>query len=175
MPRLTSFCKGRDMPFIERLEPRQLLSAVNISGGAIIVTGSNGNDSLTISLSPGNKKIAINYWEVAHPQAAIFKIIKAKGIKKIQIDMRGGNDSAGVGVGKLNIKINIKGGAGNDEIGADVKRGAVLDGGDGDDAITGGPGNDHLIGGAGNDNMDGAGGNDVVIGGGGIDHLQGGD
>jgi hypothetical protein len=125
MPPLISFCEGRDMFFIENLESRQMLSAVNISHGAIIVTGSNGNDSLTISLTPGNKKIAINYWEVAHMQNPIFKVIKAKGIKKIQVNMRGGDDSAGVGVGKLPIRINIKGGPGNDEIGADVKRGAV--------------------------------------------------
>jgi hypothetical protein len=161
------------MSFIERLESRELLSAVNISHGAIIVTGSNGNDVLTISLTPGNKKIAINYWEVAHMQNPTFKVIKAKGIKKIQVDMRGGDDSAGVSVANLPIRINIKGGTGNDELGADVKRGAVLDGGAGNDVINGGRGNDRLVGGAGNDNMGGGAGDDVIIGGAGNNNLKG--
>ena len=161
------------MLLIEQLESRLFLSAVKISHGAIIVTGSNGNDALTISLTPGNKKIAINYWEVADMQHPVFKVIKAKGIKKIQVDMRGGEDSASAGVGKLPIRVNIKGGPGNDEIGADVKRGASLDGGDGNDKISGGRGDDHLVGGAGDDNMAGGDGDDLIIGGAGHDNLQG--
>src|SRR5258706_4963849 len=108
-PSLTSLFKDGKMSFVERLESRELLSAVNISHGAIIVTGSDGNDALTISPSPGGKKLIINYWEVAHPERPVFKIINSRGIKKIQIDMRGGNDSAGVTIGKLKIRVNIKG------------------------------------------------------------------
>lgn len=72
--------------------------------------------------------------------------------------------------------ISIDGGDGNDSIllSSQVTAPAVINGGDGDDAITGGSGSDVLLGGAGDDALYGSNGNDGFDGGAGDDLVQGG-
>jgi cyclophilin family peptidyl-prolyl cis-trans isomerase len=70
----------------------------------------------------------------------------------------------------------INGGDGNDAItlGPGMVAGASVQGGPGDDSITGGPGNDTLGGGQGNDSIQGGPGDDSAKGGAGDDTLLGG-
>lgn len=72
-------------------------------------------------------------------------------------------------------RIAAYGGGGDDKItvGSAIRLPALLDGGDGDDALHGGSGSDTLLGGLGNDVLHGHKGNDWLYGGDGNDGLYG--
>lgn len=138
--------------FIESLEPRVLLS-VSFDAGVLTVTGSPGNDQITIK--PG----------------------KADG----EIIVKGAPDGddgtyAGVDV------VTVDGGDGNDRLRARNKLidtagdplAVTLMGGEGNDRLAGGDGDDILHGGPGRDNIRGGNGNDTITGGEGRDNLRGG-
>ena len=70
--------------------------------------------------------------------------------------------------------VDIRGGAGNDQITYDSFLPVILDGEEGKDTLRGGVGSDLIIGGDGDDNIKGVGGNDTILGGTGEDRLTGG-
>jgi Ca2+-binding RTX toxin-like protein len=155
-----------DLAGVERVDVRAL-------GGA---------DTITIGDLSGRGVAAVAL-DLAAPggigDAAADTVIATgtNGKDKIVID----DSAAGVTVAGLAATVNIVGGeAAHDRVvinalgGADTIDGAglpaglirlVVDGGDGDDALTGSAGDDELYGGAGRDRLDGGPGTDLLDGG----------
>jgi len=157
---------------IESLEDRRLLSA-SLLNGVVTVTGTAGNDTISISKNDVSLITKVN---------SETKLFKLTAINKAVINALGGNDTISVASSVYKV-VTINGGDGNDVMtggsGADT-----LNGGNGNDTENGGAGNDKCDGGAGDDKIDGGTGNDVETGGsgndtelgsGGDDNLDGGD
>src|SRR4051794_24068467 len=88
----------------ERLEPRRLLAAFatfNPASGKVSVTGTGGDDTITIGLSPKeNLRVTLNGQHIdllSHP------------VTRIAVDGGDGNDSITITVG---IRMNVSGGPG---------------------------------------------------------------
>jgi hypothetical protein len=138
----------------ESLEPRRLLSA-SVQGGTLLVTGTPGNDTITIDF---NKQKSLY-------QVSINKSVqtfRARTVNAISVDAGAGNDSV-ILTPRVAINATLLGGAGND----------TLTGGSSTDLIEGGFGNDLLHGGNGNDLLYGDAGNDTLFGDAGNDTLGG--
>jgi Ca2+-binding RTX toxin-like protein len=119
------------------------------AGGALVATGTPGNDIISIT-SGTSATLTINGQSTTYPAGAVTSVIVNAGA---------GNDLVTVGNG-LGPAI-IHGGSGDD----------TLSGGDGNDTIFGGAGNDVIQGGAGDDLLYGGLGNDTIAGGPGNDTL----
>jgi Ca2+-binding RTX toxin-like protein len=137
------FMEGAVM--FQNLEARRLLSTT-LAGGVLTVTGTSGND--TISISPSGSNIHVS--QSGLPTASF----PASSVHKINVLALGGNDTVSVS--------------------NSITTPSTLDGGSGNDALTGGGGNDLLSGGDGTDALHGNDGNDVLDGGAGDDFLDGG-
>ena len=125
----------------ERLEPRRLLAGtVSLVGGLLTITGSDGNNAISIERKGPHLKLKLD--NKPHH-------FDPNGVSGIVIDGRGGND-----------RIVLDDG---------IVVGSTLRGGAGHDTVTGGDGNDQLDGGEGNDVLDGRRGADVCVGGEGSD------
>jgi Effector protein/RTX calcium-binding nonapeptide repeat (4 copies) len=127
--------------------------------GNIILTGTEGDDSITVS---------------DHTSTIDLGFVDFQYVDGVTV-----TDGTGAShdyIGEDAQKLTIQGGAGNDQITVDanVDYSLRIEGGAGDDRITGGAGNDNLQGGTGNDYLYGAQGNDTVDGGRGDDVLYGG-
>jgi Ca2+-binding RTX toxin-like protein len=129
---------------IQPLETRRLLAATLSTTGVLDITGTSGNDTLSVALSGTNVVVKLN---TAAPQN--FAASKVKAI----------HANAGIGNDRVTIGISLPG--------------AVIHGADGNDTITGGSGNDTLYGDNGNDSLLGGNGNDTMDGGAGNDTLSG--
>lgn len=160
---------SRNVSFFEQLESRQMLAASPVD-----IRGTNGNDQIRIALTaavgnlqPGTVDVIVN------GTTRIFNLVN---ISRINISALKGNDSIIVDEtnGRLQLPINVSGGAGNDSI-ATGSGNDTVSGGDGDDNIFTGGGNDTARGDNGNDIVDGGIGTDRVDGGKGNDTLQGND
>ena len=134
---------------IQSLETRHLLAASLSTTGLLDVSGTSGNDTLSLALSGGNVVVKLN---AAAPQS-----FAAWKVKAVRVNAGIGNDRVTVGVGVPGAVVH--GGDGNDS----------LVGGAGNDTLYGDNGNDSLLGGNGNDTMDGGAGNDTFSGQGGFD------
>ena len=99
-------------------------------GGALTVSGGDGNDTIQLGLS-GTDLIVTEDGATRSFVASSITSIKVLGL--------GGNDWIYVGAGIIGVTLD--GGDGDDQ----------LDGGDGDDTLIGGNGSDWLAGGAGSD------------------------
>ncbi len=119
------------------------------------ITGTPGNDTMTLSLSKHNFIVTRN--------GKTQTIAAMKDVKQINISLGDGNDTLTVGPGIFGVF--CESGLGND----------TLTGGDGNDTLTGGGGKDLLIGGAGDDRLNGLTSPDQLLGGDGNDRLYGGD
>ena len=117
---------------------------IRIAGGVLTVEGGAGDDVITV-MAAGGRIVA-----TLGTQSGTFA---AADVRHVELFGRGGNDSITVGAGVP---------------------AALLDGGDGGDALTGGDGNDTLRGGAGQDALNGDGGDDLLDGGAGDDRIDGG-
>jgi hypothetical protein len=112
------------------------------------IGGTSGNDVIAVLPSctnPGKLRVTFGLTIVADN-------IPATGVSEIRIWGRGGSDAAGL-------------------LGLTTK--AMINGGDGNDALVGGDGDDLIIGGLGDDLLTGFGGNDLIVGGDGRDALLG--
>jgi Ca2+-binding RTX toxin-like protein len=132
--------------------------ADNLGDGALVVTGTSGNDVIVIEPRPSN--LAQIRVRINGRLAGLFTLSEVQHIVVFGLD---GNDSIVVSAALFQLA-TILGGRGND----------VIVGGSGDDAIDGEDGNDTINGGAGDDELCGGNGNDTVVGGLGND-LMGGD
>jgi Ca2+-binding RTX toxin-like protein len=159
--------------WIEDLEQRALLSAV-LSGGVLTVTGTSGNDVITVRTGKddaGNAQVIVT--EGVRPTRHAKRVaptvtrFAAADVKSVVVDAGDGNDSVAlIGRRKTPFAVNatINGGNGDDRLLA----------GAGNDTVNGGAGNDRIEGGAGNDLLNGDDGNDRIVGGKGADSLNGG-
>jgi Ca2+-binding RTX toxin-like protein len=127
-------------------------ATANSAVKSIVVNGSKGNDTITLSLTTTSITVTIS-------GGLGNDTITGSGGAEL-IYGNGGNDK-------------ITASAGNDTIvGSDGND--FIDAGAGDDSISGGGGNDSLLGGDGNDTIDGSSGADSILGGAGADSLLGG-
>lgn len=163
---------------IEPLEHRLLLSATLSSAGLLIITGTPGDDRISmIRVKAGKTKPAqlIITEKTTAPKAngsgtlATVETINLtlSAVKSILINAGDGNDSVSVAGGRtyhVAIPSTINGEGGNDS----------LTGGDANDILSGGAGDDLLTGGAGDDRIFGNEGKDRLTGGLGADYLNGG-
>jgi Ca2+-binding RTX toxin-like protein len=116
--------------------------AVAVVNDALSVTGTDGDDVITMSQSTTGITVAVN--GTTFPSVLLSSIPKG-----VSVDALGGND-------RIDLASNAA---------RPVKVGAFLRGGDGNDVILSGEGNDALLGGRGNDSLLGRAGADVVNGG----------
>src|SRR5262249_5861274 len=113
----------------------------------VIVTGTSGNDNITISGSGGSVSVAGLPWQVNITGSE-------PALDRLTINAGSGDDIVNASaLQATSIGLTINGEDGNDQ----------LTGSQGDDTLDGGPGNDLLIGGRGNDTMRGGDGDDVFI------------
>ena len=142
-----------------------------LSNGVLAISGTVGNDTVSIASSGGNISVVENNFTTQYP---------ASSVTGIGIDLREGNDALLAGAGIVGAYCyagagndNLVGGDGNDTLsggaGADL-----IDGGLGDDRLNGNGSRDHLIGSAGRDRLFGGNSNDLLEGGAGGDRLFGG-
>ncbi|HEV8607253.1 MAG TPA: calcium-binding protein [Tepidisphaeraceae bacterium] len=117
--------------------------AVLAADGTLIVNGTNGNNTINLSLVSGSVRATVD---------GVSKSFTATSVKRISINGLAGNDTITIGAGV---------------------RGSAVDGGVGNDTVTGGTGNDTLVGGDGNDRLNGGDGNDWLKGGNGNDNVAG--
>ena len=145
----------------ENLEFRRLLSS-SLSGGLLTVTGTSGNDTISLNTSGSNIKVS--------QTGAADKSFSAASVQKILVNALAGNDKVTI-ASTIAKPATINGAAGNDTLtgggGNDI-----VDGGDGNDQLHGGAGKDALTGDAGNDDLDGGTGNDFLSGGVGSDTVD---
>jgi hypothetical protein len=133
--------------------------SVSIVNGALIVNGTSGNDTITVSRDPVTKgmyRVSVN---------GLLNGVDGVGLKRINISGLEGNDLILIdpSQGAISLPTNIAGGSGND----------TMTGGSGPDLLQGGRGNDVIRGAAGADVLEGHAGNDVLYGGDGRDRLYG--
>jgi hypothetical protein len=145
-------------PLLETLEGRQMLS-VSVAHGALIVNGTSGDDTITISRDPVTKgmyRISVN---------GLLNSVDGVGLKRINVSALEGNDLILIDPtqGAISLPTNVAGGSGND----------TMTGGSGPDLLQGGRGNDVIRGAGGADGLEGGVGNDVLYGGDGRDRLYG--
>jgi Ca2+-binding RTX toxin-like protein len=141
---------GLGTPVANDLIPDLIGASAILSGGALSVTGTSGNDSISLSALSGTLTVGVNGSDSAFDNSRLTSIV---------VDALDGNDTVTVGRGIIGA--TLMGGNGNNS----------LVGGAGADSITGGVGSDTMIGGAGNDSLDGGAGNDLLEGDGGNDAL----
>src|SRR5258708_24667210 len=96
---------------LEALESRQLLT-VSVDGGILFVTGTSGNDTITILRDPvvkGMLRVSVNGFYNAVDQGAITQI---------RVDALAGDDRITVDQsnGVISTPLNAAGGDGNDSI-----------------------------------------------------------
>jgi hypothetical protein len=136
-------------------EPVPATAQASLVGTTLVVTGTEGRDSLAI-VRVRNQLVVF----LGSRKLGTFAISQ---VTSIAVDARGGNDVVRIGA-DIGIAATIMGGAGDD----------ILIGGRGNDQIFGGEGHDYLFGMLGNDQLDGGNGNDWLFGGPGFDTFIGG-
>lgn len=144
---------GRPRAFFRLKPPPPDITAVFVPAtGVLTVTGGSQDNAITVGRNAAGN-LAVNGGEVT---------------------ITGGIPSVA-----NTARIDVFGGAGNDQLALDESMGAMpaarLFGEGGNDTLTGGSGGDLLDGGAGNDTLFGKGGADTLTGGDGNDALTGGD
>ena len=153
----------------ETLEGRRLMSATTVFG-ALIVTGTDGPDTVVVSMNARHaNKVDVT---INDAPAKSFNVNRVK--RGVHVLGLGGDDTLVVddSNGFVTPFVTMHGGSGNDVLFGGVGH-DLLFGGDGDDLIFGNDGNDLLDGGDGNDTASGGFGDDLLAGGNGDDTLIG--
>lgn len=142
--------------------------------GTLIVTGTDANENLSVSLRTRDGKLIARVGSYAVGYAP-------SKVKRIALFGGTGNDDISIGNGVRGSYLDgrdgfdiLKGGQGDDVLIGGLS-GDDLYGFDGNDTLVGEGGDDYLLGGAGNDDLFGNGGADTLSGAGGNDRLFGGD
>src|SRR5438045_3442052 len=134
--------------FIEGLEQRALLSAA-VSGGVLTVTGTDGDDIISVKAAKDSTGAAI--------------LVVTENVKPAEGE-DWGTPTVSTFLQSDVTSIVVNAGAGNDNVAIGGRRGtavstpATLNGGDGNDVLTGGGGADLINGDAGNDKITGGAG-----------------
>jgi Ca2+-binding RTX toxin-like protein len=148
------------------LAPQQPATFATLSGGALLVQGTSGDDIITVQ-TDGNGNLTATLNGVTSRSFALASITS------IDVEAGAGNDLVTIDSSMpASLGVSVQGGAGDDTImggpGNDT-----LCGGQGNDSISGGPGDDSIKGGGGDDLLAGGKGNDTLLGGVGNDTLRG--
>src|SRR5438874_4887063 len=127
---------------LELLERRSLLS-MTLENGLLTITGTDESKCLNLYYRGDDRLEASRYVGEDDTSARIAEAAEFRGVQRIQIDAKGGNDRVfyALGAQRPQVPMTLIGGAGDD----------YLLGGDADDVLIGGPSNDTLLGGVGND------------------------
>lgn len=136
---------------VEALETRRMLS-VSVKNKILFVTGAERADRVRVEAK--GKKVAVF-------ENGRRKLILAKGIKQVRVNVKGGSDT--VDLSKSPFRATILGGKGDD----------ALTGSPFNDVIEGGDGKDRIYGLAGDDALDGDDDSDIIDGGDGNDRIEG--
>ncbi|HEX3358813.1 MAG TPA: DVUA0089 family protein [Tepidisphaeraceae bacterium] len=143
-----------------------------VASGQLQVSGTGGNDAITIGKSGKSIKAVRNGSTLIFTAASVTSYFVSAG---------DGEDDVTIGAGILGTYIDggagndlLNGGNGNDTLTAGAGKNTLL-GNNGDDRLNGSGGRDSIVGGGGNDRLYGNAGDDTLDGGGGIDRLFGGD
>ena len=166
---------------MQLLEGRVLFAGV-VADGVLTVTGTTGNDEISLSVDPG---AGPGFEDIVVTLNGVAEEFDLSGISRVIILGREGRDVIDCTVtilAPLLLPVAVDAGTGNDIIrcGPNDDR---IDAGAGDDSvwgnggrdkIFGNDGEDYLNGGAQSDTMDGGTGNDRLNGNGGHDRLFGG-
>lgn len=146
----------------ETLENRELL-AWNVLGDVLHYDGTDGVDT-SLLIGTGS---AVAVLQVVDNGVQQFNLQFFPGVKSVEADLKGGNDS--LYLSGLARPISVTAGDGDDFIntldGAEGATSITADLGPGNDFAKGGTGNDVLIGGIGQDSLYGEAGDDLLIGG----------
>jgi Ca2+-binding RTX toxin-like protein len=154
---------GAASPSLRRTGPNPRVEPLTEPGLNLVLTGSPGDDRITVELSADGR-----YYEIesatplevggticTHPEKRAEALLcEATAIAGFEVNTGVGNDTV--------------------TLGRAVPVPATIRGGEGDDALTGGAGADKLNGGPGVDELVGRGGDDLLVGGPGYDTLVGG-
>jgi Ca2+-binding RTX toxin-like protein len=158
---------------IDALEPRRLCSVTLEATRTLVITGTPGNDFITVDLDIGlygERTLRITENGTVTQRIAQFEVVD------MLILCGDGNDFVRIGsggfAGSVPTPAQIEGQGGNDEINGGFASDVIF-GGDGDDFLTGYEGNDFIDAGPGNDTVVVHIGNDTVFGGEGDDELNG--
>lgn len=158
---------GRNVS-IEFLEARQLLSAAFMeAGGRLVVRGTAGNDTITVSRNPNNRaQIRVVMDGKAYDFASRF-------VKQVRVEAGAGNDlvKSDTSKGAVAAPMFFMGEAGHDTLLTSTADDALIGGGD-SDVLIARAGNNYLNGGDGNDKIFAGAGNDTLVGEAGTDYLQ---
>jgi hypothetical protein len=117
-----------------------------------------------VSGDAGNETVAVTALGYTAQYSGVSRIVAT--------DAGSGNDYIEIGAG-VRAGVSLSGGEGNDQLICRGSGRATLSGGPGDDSLLGGSGSDKLEGGEGNDTLRGGPGNDELLGGPGNDSLYG--
>lgn len=143
-----------------------------LSGRTLIVTGTNKNDSISLSNPTANGEV------IATANGNVVGLFNTAQFDNVILRGLNGNDT----INGSSLPERIEGGNGNDSLLGDGGNdtvdgeagGDVIKGGDGNDSLEGGNGPDHLDGDNGDDTIHGNNGKDRLFGGSGDDRLFGG-
>jgi hypothetical protein len=172
----------RVRPELESLEKRDLMAAY-VSGGALYVVGTSGNDTAVVSdYSSTFYKVSLNGVNSYHSKASVTTgqvrfygyagndyFYNASPSLKVLAYADAGNDTVYGNSGSD----TVYGGTGNDYLSTQAGNDYVY-GQDGEDRMYGGSNNDYMLGGNHNDIMYGGTGTDTLYGEGGDDFLDAG-
>jgi len=134
------------------------LNAFRTLRSLFAVTGTSGNDTITIRLDPADN----TYLQAMVNGTQQLRELRTN-VDFIDVSGLAGADTITIQSG-FSVPATVIGGDGND----------TISGGDGDEELWGGVGNDSLIGNAGDDLVEGEDGNDILRGSAGNDVIRGG-
>ena len=160
--------RGGQNVSIESLEARQLLSAAFMeAGGRLVVRGTAGNDTITVSRNPSN--------------SALIRVVMdgrtfdfaTKLVKQVRVEAGAGNDlvKSDTSKGAVSAAMFFMGEAGHDTLLSATGDDALIGGAD-SDVLIAKAGNNYVNGGDGNDKIFAGAGNDTLVGEAGTDYLQ---
>lgn len=175
---------------LERLEPRQMLTATLDSDGVLVVDGTSQGDQIVLDRHyqvEGNRKNRVITDEIHvtienQRDGETKHVFETDQVRHILVDGKSGDDHISVlldqrgaggniflqkNLGRHLLKnLQTYGHAGPYDFGSEAfPMGVVLKGGAGDDYLSGSAYNDILIGGSGQDTLEGQRGRDILIGG----------
>src|SRR5258706_10405552 len=151
------------LPPLESLEPRRLLSAVQIAD-VLIIEGTSASDNIFINTRDAGVTLRV----IVNGQRSYFT---AAGINQIQAYGYRGQDDIEIS-NAIPINALITGDKGNDTLFGGAGNDSLY-GNTGHDSILGGDGNDPILGLSGNDDLFGENGDDTILGGAGDDLIYG--
>src|SRR4051794_18129770 len=151
----------RVRPSLEALEVRDTPTVALTTAGDILIKGTPGNDTASVTLVNANGD---TYYKVT--LNGVDKLIKYSKVTGGDLTFKGfdGNDTLADSPVTLPLRIKAYGGSGNDVLYGNAHN-DHLEGGDGADQLYGNAGDDYLDGGLGYDQLFGSLGNDTLVAG----------